>query len=97
MIPLLAPDVVEDIKAALKVHRGFEHVLGVGYEGGVVSLRLEGLGEGCLIFWDALPAGGEESLAFLGDPVPKRPGAETRVDRPPGRDGRDGAGTTVLI
>ena len=89
-VSFLAADIVEDVEAALEVHGGFEHVLGVGYEGGVVALRLQGFGERYLIFWNPLPAGGKEGLSFLGDPVSKRPGAETRIDRPPGGNRRYG-------
>ena len=69
-------------------------MLGVGDEGRVVAFGFQGFGKRDLVFGNALPAGGEKSFAFLGDPVPEGPGPQARVDRPPGGDRRDGLGVS---
>jgi hypothetical protein len=87
-IALLAPHPIEHPKAALEVHRGVEHGLGVREEGRVVAGPGRDLGERRLRLRDGLPARRLERLARQAVDVPERPGPHARVYGPARAEGR---------
>src|ERR671916_852739 len=100
-VPLLPPDEVEDVEAAVHVVEGPELVQGVGHEEVLVALVGEDLGERRLVARDGLPTPQAHVVLVPLLPVPERERTDARVDPAPRRDGGNrlgiGAGETQAL